>query len=139
MVTKVHVEQPYSQNGGKSTEKLNQKQKRSPEAEDLTPLIQCEPIEKARISLPDNVTGSKKGASDIKIKNDPPIEYWRKTGNWPKKFLEPDPNMSKQLTKKRSSSAMSYSQDVREGKYPPAHTPAYEEHVLRPAGIIVDQ
>lgn len=47
--------------------------------------------------------------------------------------------MSQQVTKKRSSSAMSYSQGVREGEYPPAHTPAYEKQVLEPAGIIMDQ
>ena len=47
--------------------------------------------------------------------------------------------MSQQLTKKRSSSAMSYSQGVKEGEYPPAHTPAYETQVLEPAGIIMDQ
>lgn len=47
--------------------------------------------------------------------------------------------MSQQLTKKRSSSAMSYSQGVRVGEYPPAHTPAYEKQVLEPAGIIMDQ
>lgn len=34
---------------------------------------------------------------------------------------------------------MSYSQGVREGEYPLAHTPAYETHVLEPAGIIMDQ
>lgn len=33
---------------------------------------------------------------------------------------------------------MSYSQGVKEGEYPPAHTPAYEKQVLEPAGIIMD-
>ena len=34
---------------------------------------------------------------------------------------------------------MSYSQGVREGGYPPAHTPAYEKQILESAGIIMDQ
>lgn len=34
---------------------------------------------------------------------------------------------------------MRYSQGVRKGEYPPPHTPAYEEHILRPAEIIMDQ
>ena len=47
--------------------------------------------------------------------------------------------MSQQLTKKRSSSAMSYSQGVREGIYPTAHISTYEKEILEPAGIILDQ
>ena len=47
--------------------------------------------------------------------------------------------MSEQLTKKRSSSATSYTQSVKEGENPPAHTPEYEKRVLVPAGIIMNQ
>lgn len=47
--------------------------------------------------------------------------------------------MSQELTKKRSSSTMSYSQGVKEGEYPQAYTPDYEKKVLAPAGIIMDQ
>lgn len=64
------------------TEKVDRKRKRSPEAEDLTPEVQSELIDKrARISLRDKATGSKDGASDINIENISPIEYRRKTGN----------------------------------------------------------
>lgn len=34
---------------------------------------------------------------------------------------------------------MSYSQGVKEGEFPPAHTPAYEIQILKPAGIIMGQ
>lgn len=34
---------------------------------------------------------------------------------------------------------MSYAQSVREGENPPAHTPAYENRVLAPAGIIMSE
>ena len=47
--------------------------------------------------------------------------------------------MSQQLTKKRSSSAMSYSQGVKEGVYPAAHTSTYEKEILEPAGIFLYQ
>ena len=47
--------------------------------------------------------------------------------------------MSPQLTKKRSSSGISYSQSVRQGDNPPAHSPEYEKKVLAPAGIIMGQ
>ena len=40
---------------------------------------------------------------------------------------------------KRSSSSLSYSQGVREGIYPVAHTSTYEKQILEPAGIILDQ
>lgn len=77
--------------------------------------------------------------NDNENENELPIEYWTKTGSWPKILFQPDPNMSQQqLTRKRSSSAMSYSQGVKEGEYPPAHSPAYEDQVLKPAGIIMD-
>lgn len=133
------IQQSCSQNGRGSIKNLHRKRKRSPESEDLIPQVQSEPIDKrARISLPNTSTGSKEGAEASDIINSP-IEYWSKTGNWPKKFFESDPNMSQQLTKKRSSSAMSYSQGVREGEYPPAHTPAYEKQILEPAGIILSQ
>lgn len=128
-----------SPNLRESTEKLDRKRKRSPEAEELTSHVLGETIDKrARISSPDKATRSKEGASDLNIENYPPIEYWRKTGNWPKNFFESDPNMSQRLTKKRSSSSMSYSQGVKEGHYPPAHTPTYEKQVLEPAGIFMD-
>lgn len=128
------VQQHCSQNRSESIDKLDRKRKRSLEAEGSGKSIE----KRARVSLSDNVIECKEGASDINIEKDSSIEYWRKTGNWPKKSFEPDPNMS-QLVKKRSSSAMSYSQGVREGEYPPAHTPAYEKRVLEPAGIILDQ
>ena len=113
------IKQPCPQNWHESIDKLDGKRKRSLEAENLTPQIQSEPIEKrARISLPDKLIRSQEKASDINDENNFPIEYWRKTGNWPKNFFEPDPNMSQQLVKKRSSSAMSYSQGVRESGYP---------------------
>ncbi|KAL9125007.1 MAG: hypothetical protein Q9217_005730, partial [Psora testacea] len=132
------VEQSCSQNEHEPTENLNRKRKRSPDAEDLTLQIQDKPIEKqARISPPDCAVGSKE-ASNIN-ENDLPIEYWRKTGRWPRKLFQPDPNMSQQLTKKRSSSAMSYSQGVKEGIYPTAHSSTYEKEILEPAGIILDQ
>lgn len=34
---------------------------------------------------------------------------------------------------------MSYSQGVKEGQYPPAHTPLYEKQILEPAGIMMYQ
>lgn len=46
--------------------------------------------------------------------------------------------MSQPLTKKGSASLMSYSQGVKEGQHPPAHTPAYENQVLQSTGIIID-
>ena len=47
--------------------------------------------------------------------------------------------MSQQLVRKDSSSAMSYTQSAKEGVNPPAHTPGYEQQILTPAGIILDQ
>lgn len=47
--------------------------------------------------------------------------------------------MSQQLTQKRSSSATSYNQGVKQGQYPSSHTPAYESQILGPAGIFLDQ
>lgn len=94
--------QPCSHDGHEPTLKLEQKRKQSPEHEDLTLQIQDTPIEKrARISPPESAVGSKE-ASDID-ETDLPIEYWRKTGMWPRKLFQPDLNMSQELTKKRSS------------------------------------
>lgn len=46
--------------------------------------------------------------------------------------------MSQQLSRKRASSVMSYTQSVKEGENPPAHTPEYERQVLARAGIQMD-
>ena len=156
--TPEEIKQPCSQKGHESTRIPYQKRKRLHNAADSPPQVQDEPTEKrARILSPDRATGSREEASNIRtlspdcvteireeasnisIENDPPIEYWRKTGKWPKKLFEPDPNMNQPLAKKRSSSAMSYAQSVREVEKPSAHTPEYERRVLAPAGIILDQ
>ena len=69
-----------------------------------------------------------------------PIEHWVEKATWPKHFFRKDFTMSQpQLTKKRSCSAMSYSQGVKEGIYPAAHTSIYEKEILKPAGIILSQ
>ena len=130
------IKQPRSQNRHESTRKPYRKRKRSHNTED----VQNEPIEKrARISSPNCAAESKEEINDNDSEKDLPIEHWIKTGRWPEKLFQPDPNMSQQLTKKRSSSAMSYSQGVREGIYPTAHTSTYEKEILEPAGIILDQ
>lgn len=134
------IRQARSQIRHESAEVLDQKRKRPHNTEDPAPQTQDEPLEKrARVSSSNCAAGSKEETNDIDNENDLLIEYWTKTGSWPKKLFRPDPNMSQPLTKKRSSSAMSYSQGVKEGEYPPAHTPAYENEILRPAGIIMDQ
>ena len=138
--TPKEIEQPCSRNWRKSTEDLSRKRKQSSDTEDLTSQVQSKPIEKrARTSPPDCATGRKEEASDINFENDLPIEHWAKTGHWPEKIFQPDPNMSQQLTRKRSSSVMSYSEGIKEGIYPTAHTPIYEKEVLEPVGIFLDQ
>ena len=87
------------------------------------------------------IPGDSEIPSDNEIDSDKelPIEHWRKTGSWPRKLFQPNPNMSQLLNKKRSSSTMSYTKGVKQGQFPPSHTPAYESQILRPAGIILDQ
>ena len=89
--------------------------------------------------LRNKATASKERASNIDIENNTPIMYTKKTGNWPKKFSEPDPNISQQLTKKKSFATISYSQGVKKAEYPRAYTLAFETRVLEPAGIMMDQ
>ena len=139
-LTPKEIEQSCSRYGRKSTEDLSRKRKQSPDTEDLTSQVQSRPIEKrARTSPPGCATGRIEEASDINFENDLPIEHWAKTGRWPEIIFQPDPNMSQQLTRKRSSSAMSYSQGVKEGIYPTAHSSRYEKEVLEPMGIFLDQ
>ncbi|KAL9130099.1 MAG: hypothetical protein Q9217_001615 [Psora testacea] len=134
----VAVEQSVFQDRRETSQKFDYKRKRSQEPE--SPQVSDEPAGKrARTSQPNLGVEDKEAASDTDAKKSHPVKNWIQEGNWPREYFEPAPNMSQQLTKKRSSSAMSYSQGVKEGEYPPAHTPAYEKQVLEPARIIMDQ
>lgn len=77
-------------------------------------------------------------ANEIDSDKKLPTDHGRKTASWPKNLFHPDPNMSQHLNRKRLSPATSYAQGVKQGQYPPSHTPAYESKILRPAGIILD-
>lgn len=94
-----------------------------------------EPAEKqARSSSP----GCAK-TGDIDRREDRWIENWIKAVPWPEWSFDKGFEMSQQqLAKKRSSSSMSYSHGVKEGRYPVAHTSSYEQEILKPAGIILD-
>ena len=71
---------------------------------------------------------------------DHPIEHWIETIPEPDYSFDKGFKMSQhQLAKKRSSSAISYSQGVREGINPAAHTSDYEKRILNPAGIYLAQ
>ena len=125
--------------------RLERKRKRS--QEDYCPDLQTwhEPIGKrARNSSPGCAIGNETGAGDIDLDEDHSIEHWIETIPWPEcsfdKGFDKGFEMSQhQFAKKRSSSAMSYSQGVKEGIYPAAHTSTYEKEILEPAGIILDQ
>ena len=79
-------------------------------------------------------------ASDLEHSEKDAIEHWIETSVWPSDFSNTDYKMSpQQLARKRSCSTMSYSQGVKEGIYPVAHTSEYEQRVLEPAGINLAQ
>ncbi|KAL9124693.1 MAG: hypothetical protein Q9217_006003, partial [Psora testacea] len=119
----------------------NRKRKRSHETKYPTPEVQQEHTEKrARTSLASCAIVSKEEAtSNTDNESGHPINHWIKQGDWPEEYFEPDPNMSQQLCRKKSSSAISYTQSVKEGENPPAYTPEYESEVLAKAGIFMYQ
>ena len=100
-----------------------------------------EPAEKrARVTSQNLAAIPEAAASDIDPDNTHSIEYWIETIPEPEYSFDRGFKMSQnQLAKKRSSSAMSYSQGVREGIYPTAHTSDYEKRILNPAGIYLAQ
>jgi hypothetical protein len=111
--------------------------------EDYCPDLQTwhEPTGKrARNSSPGCAIRNETGVGDIDRDEDHPIEHWIETIPWPECSFDKGFEMSQhQFAKKRSSSAMSYSQGVKEGIYPAAHTSTYEKEILEPAGIILDK
>ena len=118
--------------------RLERKQKRSQDAEDLTSQDHDNLIGKrTRIASPDRPTEEKVEIRNTNSANDLSIEHWSKTGYWSPKFLNLNSAMSQSLNKKRSSSSISYSQSVKEGLNPPQYTPGYEG-VLQDAGIYMD-
>lgn len=127
--------------GSEANRSLERKRKRSPEYHDPASYTRDEPTEKrVRPSSPDCNTANEVAVGDSGCDENNPIKHWIETATWPKRLFETDFKMNQQkLTKKRSSSAMSYSQGVREGIYPSAHTSEYEQLILEPAGMILAQ
>ncbi|WPG98973.1 Hypothetical protein R9X50_00177500 [Acrodontium crateriforme] len=64
-----------------------------------------------------------------------PISYWAESGEWPQYFANMSQDRSDSSNKRRRSETLGYSRGVREGKNPPAHSPAYET-VLERYGIM---
>ena len=117
------------------------KRKRSQEICDSISYTQDKPIKKrVRNSVPSYAAKNKAAASNLRCDEGHPIKHWIEKATWPERFFRKDFTMSRpQLTKKRSSSTISYSQGVKDGIYPAAHTSIYEKEILKPAGIILSQ
>ncbi|KXL45095.1 hypothetical protein M433DRAFT_134797 [Acidomyces richmondensis BFW] len=64
-----------------------------------------------------------------------PIAYWATHKSWPPNFVDQDPKMSGPLAKKRLRST-SYTQSVKDGENPPAHSRRHEER-MEEAGLVM--
>jgi len=130
---------PCCQNGYQTGQGLDRKRKRSQEAESPTSRLQEKPIEKrARTSIASCAVRDKESASYNSDQSEHLINHWIQEGNWPENYFESDPDMSQPLSRKHSSSGMSYTQSVKEGDKPPAYTPEYENELAK-AGIFMYQ
>ena len=64
-----------------------------------------------------------------------PVAYWVTHDSWPPKFAEQDPKMSDPLAQKRSRST-NYTQSVKDGENPQAHSRRHEEK-MEEAGLVI--
>ncbi|KAI9807768.1 MAG: hypothetical protein M1825_005073 [Sarcosagium campestre] len=111
-------------------EGLGRKRKRAEEAKDSTSRLQHDPAHKRVRSLQLGGDNTREEEETCR-----PIEYWARTGRWPKKYFQEDEKMSQTYPQKRPRST-SYSQSVKDGDNPRAYTPQYEQ-VLEKAGIFM--
>ncbi|KAL8645520.1 MAG: hypothetical protein Q9210_006664 [Variospora velana] len=122
-----------------ASQRLERKRKRSQEDYNLRSQIGHKPAGKrARTSPPVCPGRNEVAASGPNRDEDDRVRRWIETATRSEPSSDNDPNMSRPLNKKRSSSSMSYTQGVKEGLNPPQYTPGYEE-VLQDAGIYMNE
>ncbi|KAL9619741.1 MAG: hypothetical protein Q9160_005672 [Pyrenula sp. 1 TL-2023] len=66
------------------------------------------------------------------------IDHWAKTGLWPIGFGKMRRSQERSISPKKRQRTPSYTQSVKDGKVPQAHTPAFENELAK-HGIIMDE
>ncbi|KAI4289546.1 MAG: hypothetical protein L6R35_001177 [Caloplaca aegaea] len=122
-----------------ASQRLEPKRKRSQEDYELASPTGHKPTGKRARTSPPACPGRNEGAASGPNRHeDDRVRRWIETVTRSELSSDNDPNMSRPLNKKRSSSSMSYTQGVKEGLNPPQYTPGYEE-VLQDAGIYMNE